>query len=79
MKTSTKAALIGIICFVALLYGNILFGDIAGLFIPGGDVFLNSYFYPLYTAITLLISLVISCTYLIVKKIDQLLEKLETR
>ena len=29
---------------------------------------MNSYFYPLYTAITILISIVISSTYLIVKK-----------
>ena len=37
---------------------------------------MNSYFYPLYTAVTILLSIVISSTYLIVKKINLLLEKL---
>lgn len=43
--------------------------------IPGGDDFINSYFYPLYAAVTLLTALLISCIYLIVQKIKHLLEK----
>lgn len=77
MKTSAKAILIGIISFFAFLIGNVTLGSIVGAIIPGGDDFLNSYFYPLYTAVTLLISLVISCTYLIINKINVLLEKME--
>ena len=76
MKTSTKAILLGIISFFVFLIGNIMLGSIVGEIIPGGDDFLNSYFYPLYTAVTILISLVISSTYVIVKKINQLLEKM---
>ncbi len=40
---------------------------------------MNSYFYPLYTAVTLLISLVIASTYLIIRKINLLLEKMEEK
>ena len=76
MKTSSKAILIGIISFVVFLIGNITLGSIVGTIIPGGDDYMNSYFHPLYTAITILISIVISSTYLIIKKINLLLEKL---
>ena len=79
MKTSSKAILIGIISFFVFLIGNVTLGSIVGAIIPGGDDFLNSYFYPLYTAVTLLISLVISCTYLIINKINVLLEKMEEK
>ena len=76
MKTSTKAIIIGIITFVVFLVGNIWLGSIIDVIIPGGDDFINSYFYPLYTAVTILISIVISSTYFIVKKINLLLEKM---
>lgn len=76
MKTLSKAIIIGVISFAVLLVGNIFLGSIVGEIIPGGDDYMNSYFYPLYTAVTILISLVISSTYLIVKKINLLLEKM---
>lgn len=76
MKTSSKAIIIGIISFVVFLIGNITLGSIVDTIIPGGDDYMNSYFYPLYTAITILISIVISSTYLIIKKINLLLEML---
>ena len=76
MKTSTKAIIIGIISFVVFLIGNIILGSVVGAIIPGGDDYMNSYFHPLYTAVTILISLVISSTFLIVKKINLLLEKM---
>lgn len=76
MKTSSKALIIGIISFVAFLYGNIFIGSLIGIIIPGGNDFANSYFLPLYAAVTVLISLVISCTYVIVKKINSLMEDL---
>ena len=76
MKTSSKAIIIGIISFVVFLIGNITLGSVVGAIIPGGDDYMNSYFHPLYTAVTILISLVISSTYLIVKKINLLLEKM---
>ena len=76
MKTSTKAIIIGIISFVVFLIGNIILGSVVGAIIPGGDDYMNAYFHPLYTAVTILISLLISSTYLIVKKINLLLEKM---
>ena len=77
LKTVLKAIFIGVISFFVCLIGNLLLGAAVDAMIPGGDEFLNSYFHPLYTAITLLISLVISCTYLIVQKINLLLAKIE--
>ena len=77
LKTVLKAIFIGFISFFVCLYGNYLFAGTVEAMIPGGDGVVNSYFYPLYTAVTLLISLVISCTYLIVQKINLLLEKME--
>ena len=55
-----KAVGIGVVSFFAFLIGNIMLGNIVGLIIPGGDSMANSYFYPLYTAVTMLISIVIS-------------------
>ena len=79
MKTSTKAIIIGVTSFIVFLIGNIILGSIVGVLIPGCDDYMNSYFHPLYTAITILISLVISSTYLIVKKINLLLEKMRDK
>lgn len=77
MKTAEKAILIGIISFVVFLIGNIFIGGIVGLVIPGGDEFINSYFFPLYAGVTVLISLVIACTYIIVKKIEALMDEIK--
>lgn len=69
------AFIIGIVSFFGFLIGNIFLGSIVGLIIPGGNDFQNSYFYPLYVGVTMLISLVISCTYMIIKKIDSISKK----
>ena len=76
MKMSSKAVLIGIVSFVVFLFANIFLGSIVASVIPGGDDYMNSYFMPLYVGVNILIALVISATYLIVKKINLLLEKL---
>lgn len=52
-----------------------MLGNIVGLVIPGGDSMANSYFYPLYTAVTMLISIVISSAYLILKKLEGIVDK----
>lgn len=77
MKLSTKTVIIGLVGFIIVLYGNMLFGSFVGLVIPGGDEFLNFYMHPFYFGIAVLISLVISCTYLIVQKINNLLDMLK--
>lgn len=75
MKISEKAIVIGIISFIVVLFGNIGIGNIIDLLIPGGDDFINSYFFPLYAGIVSLASITISCAYIIVKKINLLLEE----
>lgn len=77
MNLMKKALLLGIISFFIFLFGNTMMGNIVGLIIPGGDEFVNSYFHPLYAGITFLIATVISCTYIIVKKINLLLDKMK--
>ena len=77
MKTLNKAVIIGVVSFVVFLLGNILIGNVVGIIIPGGDDFINSYFFPLYAGVNVLISLVISCTYIIVKKINLLIEEMK--
>lgn len=79
MKISEKAILIGIISFIAFLFANIFIGNIIGLIIPGGDAFINSYFLPLYAGVTSLTSIVISCTYIVVKRINHLLDALKDK
>ena len=76
MKMSSKAVLIGIVSFVVFLFANIFLGSIVASVIPGGDDYMNSYFIPLYVGVNILIALVISATYLIVKKINLLIEEL---
>ena len=67
--------MIGVVSFVVFLLGNILIGNVVGIIIPGGDDFINSYFFPLYAGVNVLISLVISCTYIMLKKLIFLLRK----
>lgn len=74
MKLAGKAILIGCISFFVLGFVNMIVGIYVGA-ASSGDSFVNSYFYPLYTAVTVLIALVISCTYVIVSKLNQLLNK----
>ena len=68
MKMSSKAVLVGIVSFVVFLFANIFLGSIVASVIPGGDDYMNSYFIPLYVGVNILIALVISAAYLIVKK-----------
>mgnify|MGYP004556845499 FL=1 len=75
MKLAGKAILIGCISFFVLGFVNMIVGIYVSAAVNSGDSFVNSYFYPLYTAVTVLIALVISCTYVIVSKLNQLLDK----
>lgn len=79
MNLVKKALLFGVVSFFMFLYGNLLIGNIVGLIIPGGDDFINSYFHPLYGGITFLASTIISCTYILIKKINLLLDKMEDK
>lgn len=79
MKLSEKAFLIGLISFFILLIVNLYLGEMIGLIIPGGDDFINFYFHTLYAAVLLSTSVVIASTYVIVKKINVLLEKVQKK
>lgn len=73
MKLLTKTIIIGFISFIIAFYGNVFIGIDVGKLLPGGDELINSYLHPIYFGIAVLIALVISCTYLIVSKINNLL------
>lgn len=77
MKITEKAIIIGLVSFIVFAVGNIFLGSIIGVIIPGGDDYINSYYFPLYGGITFLISLVISCTYMLVKKINILINEIK--
>lgn len=79
MKIIYKAVLVGFFSIFVFLIGNGIFTRIIGIIFSGGDNFMNSYFYPLYAAFTLLCSLIVSCTYLIIKKIDMLSDKISDK
>ena len=79
MKASSKALLLAVATFVVVLFGNIILGGFVGLIIPGGDDFINSYFYPLYGGVCLLIALVVGCSYLIIHKLNELMKKLDDK
>lgn len=74
MKTAEKAIAIGVISFIGSFLLNIAVGGMLGAVIPSGDGLANSYFYPLYTGVVVLTAIVITCTYLTVKKIKMILE-----
>lgn len=70
-----RSIIIGIVSFIAAVFANLFIGGFVGMVIPGGDDFLNSYFHPLYAGICVMIAVIISCTYIIVSKINQLMKK----
>ena len=76
MKILEKAVIIGIICLPLFAFANLYIGV---MFAPllGGDDYVNSYFMPLYLAVNVLSTLVVSCTYIIVKKINLLLDEVK--
>lgn len=78
MKLSEKVIVVGIVSFFILGIGALLVGNLVGMIIPGGNEFLNSYFGPLYGGVILVGSIVVSCTYFIVKKINLLLEEIKS-
>ena len=77
MKLAVKAIIIGVISFVVLIFGNLYLGINIGILFGSGDV--DSYFWTLYIGITFLSSLVISCAYLVVKKIENLIEEIKNK
>ena len=78
MKISTKAILLAMISFIAFyLFDQYILCNIGFLLTIGGDEYELSYHTPSYTGIALISSLVVTCTYIIVKKIEKLLEEIK--
>ncbi len=72
-----KVFLIGILSFLAFFFVNTYFiGGLGGALLIGGDDFLNSYFAPIMTGLSAGVAIVITCTYIIVKKLNEISEKL---
>lgn len=78
MKISTKAALLAIILFFVFYFFNryILYA-IGFMITVGGDDYELSYHTLSYTGIAFIASLVVTCTYIIVKKIEELLHEIK--
>ena len=78
MKISTKAVLLAIILFFVFYFFNryILYA-IGFMITVGGDDYELSYHMFSYTGIAFIASLVVTCTYIIVKKIEEVLHEIK--
>ena len=68
MKLSEKAIMIAIVTFAVFILGTMLLGNLIGLIFSSGEDAINSYFYFLLAGEALLASLLVGCTYYMVKK-----------
>lgn len=74
MLNNGKLILLGIISFVAFfIFNNYILCGVGSLLSIGGDAFTLSYHMPSYTGIAFLASIVITCTTIVVNKINELL------
>lgn len=75
-----KPALAGILTFVVFFFGNSYFlGGLGQLCLIGGDAFVNSYFAPIMTGLSLLAGLVVGCTLALLQKLDAVQKALNDR
>ncbi|NDO46515.1 hypothetical protein [Clostridium sp. MD294] len=78
MKTNTKVILLAILSFFAFyLFNQYILCGIGFLLIIGRDSYELSYHMPSYTGIALIASLIVTYTYIIIKKINVLLEEIK--
>lgn len=77
MKLSEKAIVIGVVTFFIFSISTFMIGGIIDVIVPGGDEFINSYYMPLYAGVVSIGAIVVSCTYILVKKIDILLNEMK--
>ena len=76
MLKSEKVIVIGIGSFIGLFILNSYFlSYILSFLIVGGDEYVLSYLMPIYSGIALIGAIIICCSYVIIKKINQLREK----
>ena len=73
-----KETVIGIVTFLVFYYFNfIILAGISSVLVPGGDAFIKSYVDPVYSGIAALADIVIVCTCMIMKKLDEVLRELK--
>ena len=76
MLKSEKVIVIGIGSFIGLFILNSYFlSYILSFLIVGGDEYVLSYLMPIYSGIALIWAIIICCSYVIIKKINQLREE----
>lgn len=74
-----RKAIISIITFCVFYFSNfVILSGLGALMKPEGDPFINSYLNPVYSGIAALAAIMIVCTYIIVKKLDEVLKELKT-
>ena len=72
MLKSEKVIVIGIGSFIGLFILNSYFlSYILSFLIVGGDEYVLSYLMPIYSGIALIGAIIICCSYVIIKKINQ--------
>ena len=77
MLKSGKVIIIGIGSFIGLFILNSYFlSYILSFLIVGGDEYVLSYLMPIYSGIALIGAIIICCSYVIIKKINQLREEI---
>ncbi len=77
MLKSEKVIVIGIGSFIGLFILNSYFlSYILSFLVIGGDDYVLSYLMPIYSGIALIGAIIICCSYIIVKKIDMLKQKI---
>lgn len=76
MLKSEKVIVIGIGSFIGLFILNSYFlSYILSFLIVGGNEYVLSYLMPIYSGIALIGAIIICCSYVIIKKINQLREE----
>ena len=77
MLKSEKVIVIGIGSFIGLFILNSYFlSYILSFLVIGGDDYVLSYLMPIYSGIALIGTIIICCSYVIIKKINQLREEI---
>ena len=73
-----REAIISIITFCVFYFSNfVILSELGALMKPEGDSFINSYLNPVYSGIAALAAIIIVCTCLVVKKLDEVLKELK--
>ncbi|MCB6608441.1 hypothetical protein V3C10_16530 [[Clostridium] symbiosum] len=73
-----REAIISIITFCVFYFSNfVILSGLGALMKPEGDPFINSYLNPVYSGMAALAAIIIVCTCIIVRKLDEVLKELK--